>query len=181
MTAKKAKRLKMDEYNRERREKRRVNAHYTDDELTMFKDPPSCEEVKDALRDVSTGHLAIIRLAALMDNLSLCEGRRVTSTGGRDYRGQTSGIKAFLRRDGYLYSRYSCLMRYKKLGQLLRNRSGIPIEANLLWGLVPSFPTDENDDLYWHEAEWQTLHDLYASFEGMNFKQINDKLKDEYE
>ena len=172
MTAKKAKRLKMDEYNRERREKRRVNAHYTDDELTMFKDPPSCEEVKDALRDVSTGHLAIIRLAALMDNLSLCEGRRVTSTGGRDYRGQTSGIKAFLRQDGYLYSRYSCLMRYKKLGQLLRDKSGVPIEANLLWGLVPIFPTDENDDLYWHEAEWQALHDLYISFEGMNFKEI---------
>ena len=181
MASRKTRRLKMDEYNRERREKRRVNARYTDDELTMFKDPPSCEEVKDALRDVSTGHLAIIRLAALMDNLSLCEGRRVTSTGGCDYRGQTSGIKAFLRRNGYLYSRYSCLMRYKKLGQLLRTRSGIPIEANLLWGLIPTCPTDEHDDLYCYEAEWQTLHDLYASFEGMNFKQINDKLKGEYE
>ena len=72
MTAKKAKRLKMDEYNRERREKRRINASHTDDELTMFKDPPSCEEIKDALRDVPSGHLAIIRLAALMDNLFLC-------------------------------------------------------------------------------------------------------------
>ena len=167
----------MDEYNRERREKRRINAPHTDDELTMFKDPPSCEEIKDALRDVPSGHLSIIRLAALMDNLSLCEGRRVTSTDGRDYRGQTSGIKAFLRRDGYLYSRYSCLMRYKKLGQLLRDRSGIPIEANLLWGLVPTLPIDENDDLYWHEAEWKALYDLYASFEGMNFKQINEKLR----
>ena len=181
MTAKKAKRLKMDEYNRERREKRRVNAPYSDDELVLFKDPPSLQELKGALRDVPSGHLAIIRLAALMDNLSLCEGRRVTSTGGRDYRGQTSGIKAFLRRDGYLYSRYSCLMRYKKLGLLLRNRSGIPIEANLLWGLIPTCPTDEHDDLYCYEVEWQTLHDLYASFEGMNFKQINDKLKGEYE
>ena len=143
----------------------------------LFKDPPSLQELKCALRDVSTGHLAIIRLAALMDNLSLCEGRRVTSTGGRDYRGQTSGIKAFLRQDGYLYSRYSSLMRYKKLGQFLRDRSGIPIEANLLWGLVPSFPTDESDDLYWHEAEWQALHDLYVSFEGMNFRQINERLR----
>ena len=95
MTVKKAKRTKMDEYNRERREKRRVNAPYSDDELVLFKNTPSLKELKDALRDVSTGHLAIIRLAALMDNLSLCEGRRVTSTGGRDYRGQTSGIKAF--------------------------------------------------------------------------------------
>ena len=166
----------MDEYNRERREKRRINALYTDDELTMFKDPPSLQELKCALRDVSTGHLAIIRLAALMDNLSLCEGRRVTSTGGRDFRGQTSGIKAFLCQDGYLYSRYSCLMRYKKLGQLLRDKSGVPIEANLLWGLVPIFPTDENDDLYWHEAEWKTLHDLYTSFVGMNFKQIQSTI-----
>ena len=169
----------MDEYNRERREKRRINAPHTDDELTMFKDLPSCEEIKDALRDIPFGHLAIIRLAALMDNLSLCEGRRVTSTGGRDYRGQTSGIKAFLRQDGYLYSRYSCLMRYKKLGQLLRNRSGIPIEANLLWGLVTTCPTDEHDDLYCYETEWQTLHDLYASFEGMNFKQITKILQND--
>ena len=167
----------MDEYNRERREKRRGNALYTDDELTMFKDSPSLQELKCALRDVSTGHLAIIRLAALMDNLSLCEGRRVTSSGGRVCRGQTCGIKAFLGKDGYLASRYSCLMRYKKLGQLLREKSGIPIEANLLWGLVLIFPTDENDDLYWHEDEWQALHDLYISFEGMTFKQINDKLK----
>ena len=177
VTSRKTLRLKMDEYNRERREKRRVNAPYSDDEFVLFKDAPSLQELKDALRDVSTGHLAIIRLAALMDNLSLCEGRRVTSTGGRDYRGQTSGIKAFLRQDGYLYSRYSCLMRYKKLGLLLRNRSGIPIEANLLWGLIPTCPTDEHDDLYCYEVEWQTLHDLYASFEGMNFKQINDKLR----
>ena len=168
----------MDEYNRERREKRRANAPHTDDDLTLFKDPPSREELKDALRDVSTGHLAIIHLAALMDNLALCEGRRVTSAGGRACRGQTIGIKAFLRQDGYLYSRYSCLMRYRKLGQLLRERSGIPIEANLLWGLVPNFPTDENDDLYWHESEWQALHDLYASFEGMNFKEINNELKE---
>ena len=175
MVARKAKRLKMDEYNRERREKRRINALYTDDELTMFKDTPSLQELKGALHDVSTGHLAIIR-AALMDNLSLCEGRRVTSTGGRDYRGQTCGIKAFLQQDGYLYSRYSCLMRYKKLGQLLREISGIPIEANLLWGLEPTCPTDETDDLYWHEADWQTLHDLYGSFEGMNFKQIREKV-----
>ena len=68
-------------------------------------------------------------------------------------------------------------MRYKKLGQLLREISGIPIEANLLWGLVQTFPTDETDDLYWHEAEWQTLHDLYASFEGMNFKEIENKIR----
>lgn len=167
----------MDEYNRERREKRRVNALYTDDELVLFKDRPSLQELKDALRDVPTGHLAIIRLAALMDNLSLCKGHRVTSTDGRDYRGQTSGIKAFLRQDGYLYSRYSCLMHYKKLGQLLRDKSGIPIEANLLWGLVPTLPTDDHNDLYWHEAEWQALHDLYTSFEGMSFKHMSATLK----
>lgn len=46
-------------------------------------------------------------------------------------------------------------------------------------GLVPTLPTDEHDDLYWYENEWQTLHDLYASFKGMNFKEINNKLKGE--
>ena len=132
---------------------------YTDDELTMFKALPTIDELKDALREVRTGSRAIIRLAALMDNLSLCEGRRVSSSRGKDCRGRTDGIKAYLRGDGYLYSRYSSLMRYKKLGRLLREASGVDIESNLLWGLEPQCPTEDGEPLF--ENEYAKLYSLY--------------------
>lgn len=179
MANKKLKRRKMDEYNRERRAKRRIWAPHTDDDLTIFKDRPTPQELKDALRNISAGHLAIIRLAALMDNLSMHEARRVSSSTEGDCRGKTQGIKEYLRQDGYLYSRYSSLMRYKKLGKLLRERSGIGIDINLLWGLDPSLPRVDGEVLSWYEDDWQKLHDLYTSLEGMNFKQINEKLKGE--
>jgi hypothetical protein len=160
----------MDEYNRKRREKRRIHSRYTDDDLTVFKVAPTLQELKDALRDVTTDHLAIIRLAALMDNLSLCEGRRVYEGGDIEYRGKTDGIKAYLRKDGYLYSRYSCLMRYRKLGKLIREKSGVDIETNLLWGLNPECPTEDGYPVF--EYEYNKLHALYESFKGMNFKQM---------
>ena len=164
------KRRKMDEYNRARRERRRAGMAYTEDELTMFKTLPTIDELKDALREVRTGSRAIIRLAALMDNLSLCEGRRVSTSRGKDCRGRTDGIKAYLRGDGYLYSRYSSLMRYKKLGRLLREASGVDIEFNLLWGLDPQCPTDDGEPFF--EDEYDKLRSLYESINRMNFKQI---------
>lgn len=165
----------MDAYNLERREKRRLHGAHTDDDLTLFKDKPSLQEIKDALREVPASHTAIIRLAALMDNLAMFEERRVcTSSSGRDYRDKTDGIKAFLRKDGYLYSRYSCLMRYKKLGKLIRAKSGVGIDANLLWGLEPECPLDDGEPLC--EEEYVKLHTLYESFMGMNFKKIHQTL-----
>ena len=173
----------MDAYNRERRERRRILHECEEEERTSYKQLPTISELKDALRNATESHLSIIRLAALMDNLSLFEFRRVLPGGGHafgekpQFSDRTPGIRKFLEQDGYLLSRYSCLMRYKKLGELIRTKAKVGIETNLLWGLIPALPTDENDDLYWHEAEWQALHGLYASFEGMNFKQINEKLK----
>jgi len=165
----------MDEYNRKRREKRRIHSPYTDDELTAFKVVPSLQELKGALRDVTTGHLAIIRLAALMDNLSLCVEKRVYCDSNREYRAKTEGIKSYLRKDGYLYSRYSCLMRYKKLGKLIREKSGVDIETNLLWGLEPECPSDDGEPLC--ESEYNILHTLYESFKGMNYKAITNQTR----
>lgn len=166
----------MDEYNRERREQRRIHRAYMDDDLTLFKDKPSLQEIKDALREVPSSHTAIIRLAALMNNLAMFEERRVcTGPSGRDYRDKTDGIKAFLRKDGYLYSRYSCLMRYKKLGKLIRAKSGVGVDANLLWGLEPECPLDDGEPLF--EEEYVTLHTLYASFTGMTFKEMQNRLE----
>ena len=156
--------------------RRRAEQSEIRQDIEFFKEPPTFAEIKDALRSVRESHLDIVRLAALMDNLAIYHQFRVESV-GKDYRGHTSGIRKFLSKDGYLRSRYDTLMRYRRLGAAIRKAAGVPDETNLLWGLVPTFPTDETDDLYWHEAEWQTLHDLYASLKGMNFKQINDKLK----
>jgi len=167
--------MKMDAYNLERREKRRLHGAHTDDDLTLFKDRPSLQEIKDALRDIPSGTQAIIRLAALMNNLAMFEERRVKTGPGHDYRDKTDGIKAFLRKDGYLYSRYSCLMRYKKLGKLLRAKSGVCIDANLLWGLEPECPLDDGEPLF--EEEYVKLHTLYESFTGMTFKEIQNRLE----
>ena len=177
------KRREMDAYNRERRERRRIIHECEEEARTSYKRLPTMSELKDALRNATESHLSIIRLAALMDNLSLFESRRVLPGGGHvfgekpQFKDRALGIRKFLEQDGYLLSRYSCLMRYKKLGELIRAKAKVGIETNLLWGLVPACPTDEHDDLYWHEDEWKMLHDLYVSFEGMNFKEINDKLK----
>ena len=61
-------------------------------------------------------------------------------------------------------------MRYKKLGRLLREASGVDIESNLLWGLEPQCPTDDGEFLF--EDEYDKLRSLYESLNGMNFKQI---------
>lgn len=167
---KKLYRLKMDEYNRERREKRRLRTEGTEESRTDFKDIPTHQALKDALRDIRSGHTTIIRLAALMDNLAMYEARRIYLDGSKAFRGKTNGIKIFLRQDGYLYSRYSSLMRYRKLGKLLRKTSGVDVEVNLLWGLEPTCPTDDGEPLF--ETEYAKLHSLYDSLKGMNFKEI---------
>ena len=167
--------------NLRKRMKRRMLKHpgCTLDEysgIEYCKDCPTLDELKAALVASKQSTRGILKLAALADNLSAYLSPR-DEFDEVNYSDRTPGIRQYLEKDPLLKSKYKTIMRYKKLGQLLRDRSGVPIEANLLWGLIPTRPTDEHDDLYCYETEWQTLHDLYASFEGMNFKQINDKLK----
>lgn len=162
------------EYNRERRKRRRMQQSQDRCGIELFKDPPTLAELKDALRSVRKSHLDIIRLAALMDNLGIYYQFRVES-GKEDWRGHTSGIRKFLAKDGYLSSRYDTLMRYKRLGDSLRDAAEVDNCVNLLWGISQSCPTDDGEPIF--EDDWRFLRNFYASFEGMNFKQINENLK----
>ena len=154
--------------------KRRYDHETEYEERTFFKDDPSLSEIKDALRVATDSHETIIRLAALMDNLAMYHSPIVLMG---DDRSRTEGIRKVLEKDGYLLSRYSSLMRYKNLARDIRRCAGLDETANLLWGFVPTPSTDEDDDLYWFEDQRKALHDLYVSFEGMNFKQIKEKVQ----
>ena len=173
--------------NLRKRMKRRMLKH---PECTMdaysgieyCKDCPTLEELKTALAESKQSTRGILKLAALVDNLSAYLSPRYEFD-EVSYSDRTPGIRQYLEKDPLLKSKYKTIMRYKKLAALIKAK----IEKgnswvrdgyyNLLWGLVPIFPTDEHDDLYLHESEWQVLHDLYASCEGMNFKQIRERLK----
>ena len=175
--------------NLRKRMKRRMLKHpgCTLDEysgIEYCKDCPTLDELKAALVASKQSTRGILKLAALADNLSAYLSPR-DEFDEVNYSDRTPGIRQYLEKDPLLKSKYKTIMRYKKLADMIKAniekgnswvRDGY---YNLLWGLVPTCPTDEHDDLYWHEAEWQTLHDLYASFEGMNFKQINEKLTGE--
>ena len=134
---------------------------------------PTLQEIKDALGDVRGSTVGILRLAALMDNLSLYLSPRLTSA--NNYTGRTCGIRKYLSRDGYLISRYATLMRFKKLGSDLREKANILNSSDLLWGLMPKCPFgDEESNIDWH-----SICDLFATFEGMNFKQIQHSIGSE--
>ena len=131
---------------------------------------PSLQEIKESLGNVRNSTNEILRLAALMDNLSLYLSPRLTDS--NDYRGRTPGIRKYLEQDGYLISRYSTLMRFKKLGRAIREKCNILMDTNLLWGFLPESPIHLDD----YVQDWTTIRNLYVSFEGMNFKQITNSL-----
>ena len=166
-----------------RRRKRRPKAIDEYDAATFAKEKPSLQKLRDALREAKASSEGIIRLAALMDNLSAhCSPRFIydgDSYGQQDTdrcRGRTSGIRKFLSQDGYLVSRYSTLMRYKRLAEHLRKVSGIDARSNLLWGLEPSCPPDYLEELEIMgesgDGDYGKLRQLYASLSGMNFREI---------
>lgn len=160
----------MDRCNRYRRLKRRYDHETEYDDRICFKEEPSLSEIKDALRVATDSHETIVRLAALMDNLAMHHAPAVLIHSGDAAR--TEGVRKVLERDGYLLSRYSSLMRYKNLARDIRKCAGLDVTANLLWGLEPSCSEDVP------ELEYEVLHDLYASFKGMNFKQIKARLQE---
>ena len=165
-----SKRIRMNERNLYKRLKRRY-AHETDyEERTCFKDEPTLSEIKEALRESTDSHETIIRLAALMDNLAMYNAPMVLMGNSK---ARTSGIRKVLEKDGYLLSRYSSLMRYKALAGDIRRYARLDVCPNLLWGLEPTCPDDGEESAY------EVLRNLYASFKGMNFKQIKAKLKED--
>ena len=157
--------------------KRKKRRHY----ISLYGGPPdvdviklpTLQAIKDALGDVRGSTDGILRLAALMDNLSLYLSPRLTSA--NNYTGRTCGIRKYLSRDGYLISRYATLMRFKKLGRALREKANILNSSDLLWGLMTKCPfADEESNI-----DWRSTRDLFASFEGMNFKQIQQSIGSE--
>ena len=172
-----------------RRMRRRPKASGEYEELAFLKECPTIQEIKDALRDAADSSMGIVRLAALMDNLSAYHSPRLTGTrddpGYSQYRtyrdecrGRTGGIRKFLEQDGYLLSRYSTLMRYKRIATLVREKTGILDYScsNLLWGLEPTCPEVLSEELA-DDTTYVKLRALYASLEGKTFKEIETFLR----
>lgn len=155
--------------NRNKRRNRRFQAQYDlPDEDTIIL--PTLAEIKDALSCVRGSTEGILRLAAIMDDVSLYHSPRLTSD--NDFSGHTNGIRNYLAQDGYLISRYVTLMRFKKLGRTLREKFDILPSSDLLWGFLPKCPFSDEESI----RDWQSIREFFASFKGMNFKQIKNKL-----
>ena len=172
-----------------RRMRRRPTASGEYEELAFHKDCPTIQELKDALRDAADSPEGIVRLAALMDNLSAYHSPRLIGlrddpgysqyrTYRDECRGRTGGIRKFLAQDGYLLSRYSTLMRYKRLATLIRKKTGVLDYgvSNLLWGLGPTCPEVLSVELA-DETIYLKLRALYVSLAGKNFKEIEEFLR----
>ena len=166
-----------------KRRRRRPEAEEEYNDPPSFRRCPSIEELKDALRAAKDSAFAVIRLAALMDNLSAFHSPRFVFDGdgcsGKTdcCKGRTSGIRRFLAQDGYLVSRYSTLMRYKRLAERLRRAAGVDEMADLLWGLEASVPAvcrELDEELCVDESDgcYGRLRRLYLRLDGKNFSEI---------
>ena len=162
--------------NLRKRMKRRMLKHpeCTEEEysgIEYCKDCPTLDELKDALAESKQSTRGILKLAALVDNLSAYLSPRY-EIDEQTYSGRTPGIRQYLEKDPLLKSKYKTIMRYKKLATLIKakisERDSDVQEGyyNLLWGLEPPQPDED-----WPETR-EALRELYASFEGMNFKEI---------
>ncbi len=166
--------------NLRKRMKRRMLKHpeCTDDAysgIEYCKDRPTHDELKEALVESKQSTRGILKLAAIVDNLSAYLSPRYI----RDevtYLDRTPGIRQYLEKDPLLKTKYKTIMRYKKLATLIRakiSKGNYEVQDgyyNLLWGLEPLQPDDD-----WTETR-EILRELYASFAGMNFKQIESEL-----
>ncbi len=170
-----------------KRRRRRPEAMDAYGDVPSFRKCPSIAELKDALRAAVESAHDTIRLAALMDNLSAFHSPRFVYDGdgcGEDTnccRSRTSGIRSFLAQDGYLVSRYSTLMRYKRLAERLRLAASVDESVDLLWGLEPSIPAEcreLDEDLCVNEDDgcYSKLRRLYCVLDGKNFTEIEGTL-----
>ena len=176
--------------NWRRRRNRRPEDIGDFDTVTMFKECPTLAELKGALREAKYSSEGILRMTALMDNLAAYHAPRFECDGfGIDestpFRGRTSGIRKFLEQDGYLLSRYATLMRYKRLAERIRAKTGHLkrsewITVNLLWGLERQCPEELAADYGGEEyTPYFALRKLYVSLAGLSFKEIEQRLAQE--
>ncbi len=159
-------------------ERRRGESSMAREERTLFKYPPSCDELMSALEECRKTTTGILRLAAMMDNIDANYSRRYADTTG-EKPGMTYGVRQFLSEAcPGLMPRYKTLMRYSVLAKKIRRAAGLMEEDcyNLLWGLKGC----QGEDLQFHEAVVSRLRSLYDSLEGMNFKAISQKLSETY-
>lgn len=144
-------------------------------DVEFFKEIPRADELKAALSEAKKSTSGILRLAALMDNLSVMRSPRYVYE-DQPYRARTPGIRRFLEGDPELKAKYKTLMRYKSLARRIREVLDLWYDHfdtrqpmyNLLWGLEENCPEDAefNEDVY------ERIRALYSSFEGMNFTEI---------
>jgi hypothetical protein len=170
-----------------KRRRRRPEAMDDYGDAPSFRKCPSIAELKDAFRTAGASARDTIRLAALMDNLSAFHSPRFVYDGdgcGEDTnccRSRTSGIRSFLAQDGYLVSRYSTLMRYKRLAERIRLAAGVDERVDLLWGLEPSIPAecrelDEDPCMVESDGCYSKLRRLYCVLDGKNVTEIEGTL-----
>ncbi len=112
----------------------------------------------------------------MMDNIDANYSRRYMDVNG-EVPGMTSGVRQFLSETcPELMPRYKTLMRYSALAKKIRRAAGLMEEDcyNLLWGLKDY----QGEDLDFHEDVVSRLRSLYASLEGLNFKEISQRLSE---
>lgn len=170
MTSKEKIAAAADKYNELRRERRRM---CVEGDHAPFMRDVSLDEVREALRTAKESSWNILRLVALLDNLSAHHKRAVLS--GGDSRARTSGVRGYLMQDEYLAKQYATLMHYRYLASDIRDAAGINHDANLLWGFETTPP--DPDDIMEFES-YAALRNLYTSLEGKNFKQIETTLQE---
>lgn len=162
--------------NLRKRMKRRMLKHPegTYDEysgIEYCKDCPTLDELKEAFAESKQSTRGILKLTALVDNLSAYLSPRY-ELDEINYSDRTPGIRQYLEKDPLLKSKYKTIMRYKKLATLIKakiSKGNSEVQDgyyNLLWELEPPQPDED-----WPETR-EALRELYASFEGMNFKEI---------
>lgn len=133
---------------------------------------PTYSEISEALVGVRTSPDGVLRLAALMDNVSAYHAPRLIE--GDWSRARTNGVKVFLERDVFLMSFYHTLMRYARLGRAIRRACGIVDEANLLWGLEDICPKEAKDGL---ADDYSCIRAMFKSLAGLCFKDVECKVK----
>ena len=144
--------------------------------IEYCKDRPTHDELKEALAESKQSTQGILKLAALVDNLSAYLSPRY-KLDEVDYSDRTPGIRQYLEKDPFLKSKYKTIMRYKKLAALIKakiSKGNSEVQDgyyNLLWGLEP--PQQDED---WPETR-DDFRELYATLDGLNFKQILETVR----
>ena len=160
-------------HNLERRKERRASLHAFPDtsaaEFSLDEEMfpvPTIADVKEALRTATHSKEDILNMAGVMELVSMHYSPRLLEDIDGKCDRRTSGIREFLRKDGYLISRYSTLMRYKALADEIRIALGLDRFTSFRIGLLEENP-DPSDD-YWYSM----IREFILGIPGENYKDI---------